>query len=122
MSCSFSWGRLRRASGPTGSLTPYDAFWKTHLMVSVGDLQLDLTLHALVNDGLMAIFVVTVELEVRREIAIGQLTSWFHALVPVAAAIAGLAASGTAFNTVSNRSSPAYAGQYRLCGPIPTSR
>jgi Na+/H+ antiporter len=60
-------------------------------MVGVGDLQLDFTPHALVNDALMAIFFFTVGLEVRREFAIGELTSWSRAMVPVAAAIAGLA-------------------------------
>ncbi|WP_424960586.1 Na+/H+ antiporter NhaA [Microbacterium saccharophilum] len=72
----------------TGS---YAAFWETHLTVGVGDIQLDFTLHALVNDALMAIFFFTVGLEVRREFAIGELTSWSRAMVPVIAAIAGLA-------------------------------
>jgi Na+/H+ antiporter NhaA len=72
------------------SLALYETFWETHLMVSVGDLHLDFTLHALVNDALMAIFFFTVGLEVRREFAIGELASWSRALVPVTAAIAGL--------------------------------
>lgn len=72
------------------SLGSYQTFWQTHLMVGIGDLHLDFTLHALVNDALMAIFFFTVGLEVRREFAIGELTSWSRALVPVAAAIAGL--------------------------------
>ncbi|WP_214468189.1 Na+/H+ antiporter NhaA [Microbacterium flavescens] len=76
------------ANFATGS---YEAFWETHLTVGVGDLQLDFTLHALVNDALMAIFFFTVGLEVRREFAIGELTSWSRAMVPVIAAIAGLA-------------------------------
>ena len=69
------------------SLASYETFWETHLMVGVGDLQLNFTPHALVNDALMAIFFFTVGLEVRREFAIGELTSWFRAMVPVAAAI-----------------------------------
>ncbi|GIH50069.1 sodium/proton antiporter, NhaA family [Microbispora rosea] len=72
------------------SLGSYQTFWQTHLMVGIGDLHLDFTLHALVNDALMAVFFFTVGLEVRREFAIGELTSWSRALVPVAAAIAGL--------------------------------
>lgn len=68
----------------------YDAFWETHLVVGVADLELDFTLHALVNDALMAIFFFTVGLEVRREFTIGELTSWSRAIVPVAAAVAGL--------------------------------
>ncbi|WP_019179881.1 Na+/H+ antiporter NhaA [Microbacterium yannicii] len=71
----------------TGS---YESFWETHMTVGLGDLQLDFTLHALVNDALMAIFFFTVGLEVRREFAIGELTSWPRAMVPVIAAVAGL--------------------------------
>jgi Na+/H+ antiporter 1 len=56
------------------SLASYGTFWETHLMVGVGNLHLEFTLHALVNDALMAIFF-TVGLEVRREFAIGELTS-----------------------------------------------
>lgn len=70
----------------------YSSFWETHLTLGVGnDLELDFTLHALVNDALMAIFFFTVGLEVRREFAIGELTSWSRAVVPVVTAIAGLA-------------------------------
>ena len=61
------------------SVLSYAAFWDTHLTVGVADLQLDFTLHALVNDALMAIFFFTVGLEVRREFAIGELTSWSRA-------------------------------------------
>lgn len=75
------------ANLPSGS---YQEFWETHLSVGVGDLRLDFTLHSLVNDALMAIFFFTVGLEVRREFAIGELTSWSRAVVPVVAAIAGL--------------------------------
>lgn len=69
----------------------YHGFWETHMTIGLGDLQLDFTLHALVNDALMAIFFFTVGLEVRREFAIGELTSWSRAVVPVVAAVAGLA-------------------------------
>ncbi|MCO7202049.1 Na+/H+ antiporter NhaA [Microbacterium sp. CnD16-F] len=69
----------------------YHGFWETHLSIRLGDIRLDFTLHALVNDALMAIFFFTVGLEVRREFAIGELTSWSRAVVPVVAAVAGLA-------------------------------
>lgn len=72
------------------SYESYTEFWETHLNIGVGDFQVDFTLHALVNDALMAIFFFTVGLEVRREFAIGELTSWSRAMVPVAAAVAGL--------------------------------
>lgn len=75
----------------------YDAFWDTHLVLGVGDIELEFTLHSAVNDALMAIFFFTVGLEVRREFAIGELTSWSRALVPVVAAIAGLAVPALLF-------------------------
>ena len=80
---AIAWANLSNGS--------YEGFWETHLIVGVGDLTLDFTLHALVNDALMAIFFFTVGLEVRREFAIGELTSWSRAMVPVIASIAGLA-------------------------------
>ena len=73
------------------SFAGYEQFWETHLTLGVGDLHLDFTLHALVNDALMALFFFTVGLEVRREFAIGELTSWSRAVVPVVAAVFGLA-------------------------------
>ena len=68
----------------------YESFWGTRLVVGVADLSLEFTLHALVNDALMAIFFFTVGLEVRREFAIGELTSMSRAVVPVVAAACGL--------------------------------
>jgi Na+/H+ antiporter NhaA len=75
------------ANLPSGS---YAEFWDTHFTVGVADLHLEFTLHALVNDALMAIFFFTVGLEVRREFAIGELTSWSRAVVPMVAAVSGL--------------------------------
>jgi Na+/H+ antiporter NhaA len=75
----------------------YSGLWETHLSIGLGDIQLDFTLHALVNDALMAIFFFTVGLEVRREFAIGELTSWSRALVPVGAALAGLVVPAALF-------------------------
>lgn len=82
----------------------YEGFWETHLTVGVADLQLDFTLHALLNDALMAIFFFTVGLEVRREFAIGELTSWPRAMVPVIAAIAGLAVPALLFVLIASGS------------------
>ncbi len=79
------------------SFAGYEHFWETHLTLGLGDLHLDFTLHALVNDALMAIFFFTVGLEVRREFAIGELTSWSRAVVPVVAAVFGLAVPAVIF-------------------------
>ncbi|MFF2632612.1 Na+/H+ antiporter NhaA [Microbacterium sp. NPDC058021] len=87
----------------------YTSFWETDLSIGVGDLRLDFTLHALVNDALMAIFFFTVGLEVRREFAIGELTSWSRAMVPVIAAVAGLAVPALLFVLVAGSSGQAHA-------------
>ena len=79
---AITWANVATAS--------YEGFWETRLIVGVEELELEFTLHALVNDALMAIFFFTVGLEVRREFAIGELTSWSRAMVPVVAAVAGL--------------------------------
>ena len=75
----------------------YHDFWETLLVIGVEDLEFEFSLHAAVNDALMAIFFFSVGLEVRREFAIGELTRWSRAVVPVAAAIAGLAVPALIF-------------------------
>jgi Na+/H+ antiporter NhaA len=108
----------------------YGEFWDTHLSIGVEDLQVEFTLHALVNDALMALFFFTVGLEVRREFAIGELTSWSRAVVPVVAAVAGLVvpavlyvliAQGTgwegAWGTVISTDTAFVVGALALIGP-----
>ncbi|WP_030156821.1 Na+/H+ antiporter NhaA [Glycomyces sp. NRRL B-16210] len=90
-------------------LGSYHDFWETRFNIGVSDLQLEFTLHALVNDALMAIFFFTVGLEVRREFVIGELTSWSRALVPTLAAIAGLAVPALLYVLVSSGSGQEHA-------------
>ncbi|MGW4928157.1 Na+/H+ antiporter NhaA [Agromyces sp. NPDC004153] len=76
------------ANSPWGS--SYEAFWETEVEITIGTFSAHLTLHQLVNDGLMAFFFFIVGLEVKREFTIGELTDRSRAAVPVIAAIAGL--------------------------------
>ena len=76
------------ANSPWGAT--YDAFWEAEVQLSVGDLEAHLTLHQIVNDGLMAFFFFLVGLEVKQEFTIGELTDRSRAAVPVIAALAGL--------------------------------
>ena len=83
------------ANSPWGAT--YDEFWDTEVEIVVGGFAAHLTLHQLVNDGLMAFFFFTVGLEVKREFTIGELTDRSRAAVPVIAAIAGLALPAAIF-------------------------
>jgi len=49
-----------------------------------------LSLHHWVNDGLMALFFFVVGLEIKRELVVGQLSTFRTAILPVAAAAGGL--------------------------------
>lgn len=83
------------ANSPWGAT--YDEFWETEVEIAVGQFSAHLTLHSLVNDGLMAFFFFIVGLEVKREFTIGELTDRSRAAVPVIAAVAGLALPAVIF-------------------------
>lgn len=65
-------------------------FWKTPLGLEVGEFQLRHSLQHWINDALMAIFFFVIGLEVKREIAVGELREFNKAILPVAAAIGGM--------------------------------
>jgi len=62
----------------------------TKVGFSWGDTSLYLSLQHWINDALMAIFFFVVGLEVKREIAIGQLSTLRKAALPVSAAVGGM--------------------------------
>ncbi|MBP3036026.1 Na+/H+ antiporter NhaA [Arthrobacter sp. zg-ZUI100] len=68
----------------------YGEFWDTSIDLQVAGWELEMTFHDFVNDALMAFFFFTVGLEVKREFTVGELTDRSRAVVPVAAALAGL--------------------------------
>jgi Na+:H+ antiporter, NhaA family len=68
----------------------FEALWNTHLVIGLGDWTLDHSLRHWVSDGLMTIFFFVVGLEVKREIALGELRDPRQAILPVAAAIGGM--------------------------------
>lgn len=83
----------------------YQDFWHTELGVAVGPYDFSLDLKHWVNDGLMAFFFFAVGLEVKRELAIGELNDRSRAVVPIIAALAGLALPALIF-LVLNASGP----------------
>jgi NhaA family Na+:H+ antiporter len=62
----------------------------TKVGFSWGDTSLYLSLQHWINDALMAIFFFVIGLEVKREIAIGQLSTLRKAALPVSAAVGGM--------------------------------
>jgi NhaA family Na+:H+ antiporter len=62
----------------------------TEIAVHIGPYNLVLEIHKLVNDGLMVICFLVVGLELKRESAVGELSSARKALLPVAAAVGGM--------------------------------
>ncbi len=73
-----------------GSAESYHHLWDTHFSIAIGSHAIDKTLHHWINDGLMAIFFFVVGLEIKRELMIGDLSTWKKASLPVAAAIGGM--------------------------------
>lgn len=70
----------------------FTAFWDRDLSLSLGTFRLDASVHQWVNDGLMAIFFLVISLEIKRELVRGELRKIRVAILPVIAALGGVAA------------------------------
>jgi len=71
---------------------PYHRLLATRVAVTPGGLELSLTVHQWINDGLMAVFFLLVGLEIKREVLAGELATARKAALPIAAAIGGMVA------------------------------
>ncbi len=68
----------------------YARFWAYHVGLDRGAVSLDKSLAHWVNDGLMTVFFFVVGLEIKRELATGELSDRRAATLPAAAAIGGM--------------------------------
>src|SRR5437899_1063706 len=69
----------------------YFHFWHTDLTFGHIGGPLAKPLHFWINDGLMALFFLLVGLEMKRELLVGELASARQAMLPIAAAVGGMA-------------------------------
>lgn len=75
----------------------YASFLQYRIGFSAGESLFQWPVHLWINDALMAIFFLSVGLEVKRELRIGELTSVRRALLPVLAALGGVAVPATLY-------------------------
>ena len=74
----------------------YFAFWNQEMRLQVGGFNMfshgghPMTVLQFINDALMAVFFFTIGLEIKRELLVGELSSFRQALLPVMGAIGGM--------------------------------
>ena len=75
----------------------YFQFWDQEVRLQVGDFNVfshsghPMTMLQFINDALMAVFFFTIGLEIKREVLVGELSSFKQALLPIIGAIGGMA-------------------------------
>ena len=84
----------------------YENLWSARFAITVAGQSLDLDLRHWVNDGLMTIFFFVVGLEIKREIISGHLANRRAALLPVVAAIGGMAVPALIYLLVAGQTAP----------------
>ena len=93
--------------------TGYFDLLDLRVFLGVGSFAIDKPLLLWINDGLMAVFFFLVGLEVKREVLVGQLSSWDKASLPVVAAIGGMLFPALIFLGV-NASEPGNLGGWAI--------
>jgi len=92
----------------------YFSFWEQEVRLQLGDFNFfshsghPMSLLAFINDALMAVFFFTIGLEIKREVLVGELSSFKQALLPIIGAVGGMVVPVLVYYLMSRGS--AYAG------------
>lgn len=84
----FTVAALALANSPWADV--FLGFWKTKAGFTIGPFEFKHSIKHLINDGLMVMFFFVVGLEVKRELAVGELREFRRAALPIAAAVGGM--------------------------------
>lgn len=74
--------------------------WKLKANIAIGNFLLEMTLLHWVNDALMAVFFFVVGLEIKREMVVGELSSFKKAALPIFAAVGGMVLPAVIFYSI----------------------
>jgi NhaA family Na+:H+ antiporter len=75
----------------------WDDFWHAHAGVFAGTFQFDQSIKHWVDDALMALFFFVVGLEIKRQVIVGELSTWRGAALPAFAAVGGMIAPAAVY-------------------------
>ncbi len=74
----------------TGACEGFNAFWNTEVSIGFGSSQASMSLSLIINDIFMAVFFLSVGLEIKFEMSVGQLSEIRQAILPIGAAFGGV--------------------------------
>lgn len=86
----------------------YSDFWEHEIRLQIGSFNLfshgghAMSLLQFINDALMAVFFFSIGLEIKREVLVGELSSFKQALLPIVGAIGGMAVPVIIFLSMSS--------------------
>jgi Na+:H+ antiporter, NhaA family len=95
---------LLLANGPLGAL--YESLMSTRFIIGAAPHPISLSVAAWFSEGLLAVFFLLVGLEIRREMTIGALSDPRAAILPVVAALGGVAAPAAIYLLLNANTTP----------------